>query len=79
MNGSKTPKELDHVLLDPAMNASTDSAWYEEAGPVIAEIPGILSPATPPPFAKDRVMARVRTDSVSYYIPESGDDQFANT
>jgi len=42
---------------------------YTNATRTIDELAGVLIPESPPPFAKDRVMARVRTDSVSYFVP----------
>jgi hypothetical protein len=42
---------------------------YNNASRTIDELSGVLVPENPPPFAKDRVMARVRTDSVTYFVP----------
>ena len=46
---------------------------YTNATRTIDELAGVLIPEPPPPFAKDRVMARVRTDSVTYFVPPEQD------
>jgi hypothetical protein len=73
MNGSNPPEELDSIVTGVSTSHDNATAWYEDAATEIAELPSILSPASPPPFAKDRVMARVRKDSVNYYIPDTSD------
>jgi len=73
MNGFNPPNEFDSVFTDDSSSNESATAWYEDAATEIAELPAILSPASPPPFAKDRVMRRVRTDSVNYYIPDTSD------
>jgi hypothetical protein len=42
---------------------------YTNATKSISKLTGILSPEAPPPFAKERVMARVREDSVMCFMP----------
>ncbi|GEM_PF-6990347 len=37
------------------------------------ELTGVLPPEIPPSIAKDRIMARVREDSVTYFVPPPED------
>lgn len=44
-------------------------AYYQVSG-LLAEIPNVLSPVAPPPFVKDRVLAKVRVDAEQFVLPE---------
>jgi hypothetical protein len=42
---------------------------YADATNSISELSSILSPEAPPPFAKEKVMARVRDGTIVFFVP----------
>lgn len=68
--GEGTAEErLEFEMALEAGDPDITIAYYEVSG-TLARLPSVLDPVTPPPFAKDRVLAKVRLDAVPLVLPE---------
>ena len=61
----------ERVEFETALATGDEGAndSYSNATNSISELSGIISPEAPPPFAKEKVMARVRDGSVVFFVP----------
>ncbi len=67
--GETTDEERHGFESALATGDKEANSSYSNATRSIDELTGVLPPEAPPAFAKDRVMARVREDNVTYFVP----------